>query len=235
MPEPLLYVLVPSLASLGGGLVAAFHQVGERARAAIQLFTGGVIFAAVAVELLPELSDQRPAVVATGFAAGTAAMLSVKVVTGRVEARGSGAGEAALGLVLALAIDTFVDGMLIGVAFASGAEQGFVLAVALTLEAVFLNLSATSAAGAAGASRRRVMLVAAALALLLAASAAAGVVIFSALPGGLFHGLVAFGVAALLYSVVEELVVKAHQEGEPPLIAAMFFLGFLLVLLLELG
>lgn len=235
MPEWALYVFVPSLASLGGGSVAAFRRLGRRSRAAVQLFTGGVIFAAVAVELLPQLSDQRPVVVAAGFAAGTAVMLGVKVVAERAEARGSGAGEGSLGLVLALATDTFIDGALLGVAFATGAERGFVLAFALTLEALFLNMSATTAADAAGASRGRVLAVAAALAVLLALSAAAGVGLFSALPGGPFHALVAFGVAALLYSVVEELVVEAHEEGEPPLVAAMFFLGFLVVLLLELA
>ena len=235
MPEWAPYVFVPSLASLCGGLLGVFWRVGQRPRAAIQLFTGGVIFAAVAVELLPQLSDQRPLVVAAGFGAGTAVMLGVKVVAERAEARGSAAGEASLGLVLALATDTFVDGALLGVAFATGAETGFVLALALTLEALFLNASATTAASAAGVSRQRVLAVAVALALLLALSAAAGVGIFSALPSGPFHALVAFGVAALLYSVVEELVVEAHEEGEPPLVAAMFFLGFLVVLLLELA
>lgn len=235
MPEWLPYILVPSLASLGGGLFAVYAGWGSGPRAAVQLFTGGVIFAAVAVELLPQLSDQRPSLVAAGFAAGTAVMLSVKLATERAEARGSGAGKGSLGLVLALATDTLVDGTLLGVAFASGAEKGFVLALALTLEALFLNMSATTAADAAGASRPRVLSIAAALAVLLALSAAAGVGIFSALPNGPFHALVAFGVAALLYSVVEELVVEAHEEGEPPLVAAMFFLGFLVVLLLELG
>lgn len=235
MPQWLPYIIVPAAASLGGGLLPLLRRPGARARAAIQLFTAGVIFAAVAVELLPQLSDQRPAVVAAGFAAGAAAMLAVKVVSERAAASGSGAGEAALGLVLALAADTFIDGALLGVAFASGAEKGFVLAVALTLEAVFLNLSATTAAQAAGAPARRVILVAVAIAGLLAISAGAGVAVFSGLPGGPFHALVAFGVAALLYSVVEELAVEAHEEGEPPLVAAMFFLGFLVVLLLELG
>lgn len=235
MPEWLPYVLVPALASLGGGLFAAFRRLGQRPRAAIQLFTAGVIFAAVAVELLPQLSDQRPLVVAAGFATGTAVMLSVKVATERAEARGSASGDGSLGLVLALATDTFIDGTLLGVAFATGAHQGFVLAVALTLEALFLNMSATTAADAAGAPRRQVISIAAALAVLLALSAAAGVAVFSALPGGPFHAFVAFGVAALLYSVVEELAVEAHEEGEPPLVAAMFFLGFLVVLLLELA
>lgn len=235
MPDWLPYVLVPALASAAGGAFAAVRPVGEQARDAVQLFTGGVIMAAVAVELLPQISEERPGVVAAGFAAGTAGMLGIKVLTERVEAAGTGAGEAAAGVVFVLAIDTFTDGMLLGVAFANGGQEGFVLALALTLEALFLNLSATTAAQAAGASARRILWIAAGLAVLLAVSAGAGVGLFSALPAGLFHAVVAAGVAALLYSVVEELVVEAHKEGESPVVASTFFVGFLVVLLLELA
>lgn len=51
----------------------------------------------------------------------------------------------------------------------------------------------------------------------------------------IFHAVVAAGVAALLYSVIEELVVEAHREQESPVMATMFFVGFLVVLLLEIG
>lgn len=40
-------------------------------------------------------------------------------------------------------------------------------------------------------------------------------------------GVLAFGTAALLYLVVEELLVEAHEETETPILSAMFFLGFL--------
>lgn len=72
----------------------------------------------------------------------------------------------------------------------------------------------------------------AALAAQLAASAMIGMLVFSALPAGLFAALLAFGVAALLYSVTQELLVKAHEEDEPAHVTVMFFAGFLLVLLL---
>ncbi|MCE1179719.1 MAG: hypothetical protein LWW86_11940 [Micrococcales bacterium] len=41
--------------------------------------------------------------------------------------------------------------------------------------------------------------------------------------------VLAFGAAALLYLVVEELLVEAHEEAETVGLGAMFFLGFLLV------
>ncbi|MNT82947.1 hypothetical protein D3C72_2227490 [compost metagenome] len=46
----------------------------------------------------------------------------------------------------------------------------------------------------------------------------------------------AFGLIALLYLVTEELLVEAHEGGkDTPLATAMFFVGFLLLLLLEEG
>lgn len=181
MPDWLPYVLAPAIASLVGGAIAVILPVREQVRAAVQLFTGGVIMAAVAMELLPQLTGERPGVVAVGFVVGTIIMLGVKLIAERAGSRGIASGETATGLVLALAVDTFIDGMLLGVAFVRGGEEGFVLALALALEALFLNLSATTAAEAAGSAPRWVVAIAGGLALLVAVSAAAGVAIFSAL------------------------------------------------------
>ncbi|HJT03446.1 MAG TPA: hypothetical protein VJ757_07440 [Pseudonocardiaceae bacterium] len=44
--------------------------------------------------------------------------------------------------------------------------------------------------------------------------------------------VLAFGAAALLYLVVEELLVEAHEQAETPLLAVLFFAGFLGIYLL---
>ncbi len=67
-----------------------------------------------------------------------------------------------------------------------------------------------------------------------------GAITGAALLGGasntVLAAVLAFGAAALLYLVVEELLVEAHEEAETPLLGAMFFLGFLgLYILAELG
>ena len=49
----------------------------------------------------------------------------------------------------------------------------------------------------------------------------------------LFAGVFAFGLMALLYLVTEELLVEAHEAPDKPWITAMFFAGFLLLILLE--
>ena len=51
---------------------------------------------------------------------------------------------------------------------------------------------------------------------------------------GTTFGFLAFGVAALLYLVVEELLLEAHHiRHRTSLVAATFFLGFLIILLAE--
>ena len=49
---------------------------------------------------------------------------------------------------------------------------------------------------------------------------------------GDYDGVLAFGAAALLYLVVEELLVEAHEQAETPLLAVLFFAGFLGIYLL---
>ncbi|HMT14344.1 MAG TPA: hypothetical protein PKE19_06295, partial [Aestuariivirga sp.] len=46
-------------------------------------------------------------------------------------------------------------------------------------------------------------------------------------------GFLSFGLMALLYLVTEELLVEAHEKPDSPLISALFFVGFLGLLLLE--
>jgi ZIP family zinc transporter len=44
----------------------------------------------------------------------------------------------------------------------------------------------------------------------------------------------AFGLAALLYLVTEELLVEAHEVPETSAQTAMFFVGFILLLTIEM-
>ncbi len=87
-----------------------------------------------------------------------------------------------------------------------------------------------------GLPRLRAAAVAASLGLATAVGAVGG----AALLGGASHtvlaAVLAFGAAALLYLVVEELLVEAHEKAGTAVLSAMFFLGFLLLFILaELG
>ena len=62
------------------------------------------------------------------------------------------------------------------------------------------------------------------------ALAATPVALFSA---PIIAGFLTFGLIALLYLVTEELLVEAHEHPDSPLITAMFFVGFLGLLMIE--
>ena len=64
--------------------------------------------------------------------------------------------------------------------------------------------------------------------------AALGAAFLHNLSGAALESVLAFGCAALLYLVIEELMVEAHEEKETPAQTAMFFVGFILLLVTEM-
>lgn len=231
----LAYALIAALAVILGGVIAAVLQPGPRARSSLQHFAAGVVFSAVAVELLPDILHEREPVAAIlGFAAGVGLMLAIRALT---EPKGKARGEQAeqpVSLLITLAVDIFVDGLLIGVSFAAGAQAGLLLTLALTLEALFLGLSGVAALRKAGASAARSIATATGMAALLLLGAAIGGAFLSGLSGQALEAVLSFGAAALLYLVTEELLVEAHEEPETPLLTSMFFVGFLALLIVEM-
>ena len=235
LADVLPLLAIPAVAAVLGGVVAAFRPPGRRLQSVIQHFAGGVVFAAVAGELLPELMYEAAAIpTIIGFAVGVGLMLGVKKLTEGGPAEGAD-DDGARGLVTTVAIDMVIDGLLVGVGFAAGAEAGLVVTIALSLEVLFLVLATAAALVGAGASRGRVLATTAGLTALLLAGAVGGTLAAGALSGGALAGLLAFGVAALLYLVTEELLVEAHETEDTPLATATFFAGFLALLLLEMA
>lgn len=75
----LLYVLFPVCAMMVGGIIASFRTPGPRLGSAIQHFAAGMVFAAVAIELLPDVvSLHAPLATILGFSLGVAPMLVMR-------------------------------------------------------------------------------------------------------------------------------------------------------------
>lgn len=227
------YMLIPMAAVVGGGALSAVWEPASSTRSGIQHFAAGVVLAAVAIELLPEVTEGGHTFsVVVGFVIGVALMVTVKQAGNRMEsAQFAGAGM--LALWLTVGIDIFVDGILVGVSFLAGTEKGVLITIALTLEAFFLALAAATTLRNRGQSRVHVFLAAIALAVLLGCGALLGAGLFADASTGLLHGVIAFAVSALLYLVVEELLVEAHEVEETPTTTVLFFAGFLSVMMME--
>ena len=221
------YGAIPVLAATLGGALTAWRTPGERVQGMVQHFAAGVVFAAAAGELLPDMLRDRGGVlpVVLGAAAGVALMLALRAASKRV-------GEVT-GLIALTGLDVLIDGFVVSLGFTAGAGQGLLLVAALSIELLFLGLTVAVALGQAGASKTRVVLATAAVALLLPAGAAAGTLLFRGMPGAWLTGFFAFGLVALLYLVTEELLVEAHEKPETPLATAVFFVGFFLLIVLD--
>lgn len=244
LSQILLLTLIPVAATILGGVIASFRPPGARLRSFVQHFAAGVVFAAVAGELLPQITaEHRPLGVVIGFALGVGAMLAVRVLAGRLAPDGAQegeerAGEAALrsstGLLIVVGIDVLIDGLLIGVGFAAGERVGTLLVVALTLELLFLGLSVAASLVQRGATKSRTILTITGLSLLVIVGATVGGTLLQGLSGLPLEIVLSFGAAALLFLVTEELLVEAHEVKETPLITSAFFLGFIALYLVEL-
>lgn len=231
----LLYVLFPVGAMIVGGIMATIRSPGPKGGSAIHHFAAGTVFAAVALELLPDVVRTHTVVsTIVGFAAGVALMLALRSFSKRAEANSKGKKTGRTGLIVAVGVDITIDGFLLGISFAAGAKQGMLLTIALSLELLGLGLATVTALYQAGSSRGRSVSMTAGLALLVCVGASVGTIVRVGLTGPLLNGVLAFGVAALLYLVTEELLVEAHEVPETSIVTSTFFVGFLMVLLIDL-
>ncbi len=226
----LTYTLIPVVVTIIGGIIAAYRSPGERTRITVQHFAAGVVFAAVALELLPELvTNMQLLPLIIGFSSGVALMLVVRWGSEKLEG-GQGSGS----LVIAAGVDVFIDGLLMGVSFDVGIKEGIIITVALSIELLFLALSVSSNLANEGKSKLRIIATAIILSLLVLIGATLGGTILQGIHGSALEGIIAFAVAALLYLVTEELLVEAHKgKQDTAFSTTMFFVGFLIVIILE--
>lgn len=223
--QAVTFTLIPVAAVLLGSLFAVSRRPSEGLVSAMQHLAAGVVFAAAAVEILPQVMHQAsPLATFIGGALGIAVMLSLKAVEGRA--------QGPIAMLGAVGVDILIDGLVLGLAFVAGEKAGVLLTIALTLEVLFLGLTVTTELGETIRSKARIVAITAGIALLLPIGAmlATPVALF---PPVVIAGFLSFGLMALLYLVTEELLVEAHEKPDTPLISAMFFIGFLGLLLIE--
>lgn len=227
-------VAFPIGAAIVGSLVSVIRPPGSKTTSAIQHFAAGVVLSALAGEILPELRLEGSLLFAViGFVIGSAVVLTLGAVGRRIEGRRPpGSSQLPWGLLIAVGIDLLLDGLLVGLGSSLGERQGIILTIALTIEILFIGLSVTTSLLQAGASRRRAVTISTVLGLAVGVGAIGGAIFLAGASNQVLALVLAFGAAALLYLVVEELLVEAHEQAETTIMAALFFAGFLVVYVL---
>jgi ZIP family zinc transporter len=221
---------------LAAAATSLVRAPGATVQSAILHLAAGVIFAVVAVEFLPDLVHRHEVLeTGVGFVAGAALMMGIRAWS---EAREDDASASAAGLPIAFlfatGVDLAIDGLMLGIGFAAGAQQGALLTVGLAIELAALGCAATAALARRGFASRAVLGWIGLLAVTFFACALGGSALLALLSDRVLAVLLAFGSAALLFLVTEELLTEAHEVEETPLLTASFFAGFLVLFLLEL-
>lgn len=222
------YVLPAALVGLLGGLVPAMRAPSEAARAHIEHLAAGVLLAVIAFSVSVEIRhiDELGAT-AAGLLAGAGCMVAMKSYLRRYETPRDD--PSPTGFIAAALIDTLIDGMLVGAAFAVRPELAVLVLVGLTIELFVLNMSVGAELRALRMNRARIAVIAAAIPAALAVGAALGVVVISGAGPQVQAGALAFAVAALLYLVAEELLLRGNDIKNSPRTTTSFFAGFVLI------
>lgn len=248
LSNALTFATLPAGVALIGALIATFRTPSPRVRTYVEHFAAGVVVAVAAAELLPTAIRGHSAIaIAVGFALGTLAMLAIAHFAEGAEEEDEGevvpalpgragdvlASGSPIRMVLPVAVDVGIDGFLLGLAFVAGQKAGVLLTIGFSLEMLSLGLATCATCRRHGWTVVRTLLsiIGVGAAFVVGAAISAG--LLGGLSGVWLVGVISFGLAALLYLVTEELLVEAHEVKETHPATAMFFLGFLALVVIE--
>lgn len=210
----------PIAALVVTALIAVIRPVDNAWISKFQHFAGGVVISSVALELLPvSLKAGSVTGLSLGYAAGVAVMLAVDRYADKA------------GTNLPIAIDLFIDGLLLMIGFAAGEKGGLLLLLGLTLETTALGMVIGPKLTDGVNKKKTAILVLMGFAASILTGAGFGLLLPEE-AGFWFAGIIGFGIAALLYLVVEELIAEAHEVEDTAFTTTLFFIGFFIPLLL---
>jgi len=162
-------------------------------------------------------------------------MVGLKWLVLKFEKYEKGRHKLPVGIAAAAAMDTLIDGAIISAGFSTAQQQlGPLLAIALGVELFFLNLSVGSEFHKHKSKRWHGLGVTVLISALLIVGAAGSFLILRDASETTVAIFLAFGAAALIYLIAEELLVEAIEAEESLFSTAMLFAGFLVVLALTL-
>ena len=229
------FSLIPVGTMIAGGIIAIFKKPNGNIRSLILHFAAGVVFSVVAVEILPDVvKEHKPVQIVIGFTLGLVLMLLIRKVTEGQEGKEVtlNKNQLPMSLLVAIGVDIFIDGLLLGIGFSAGVNTGMLLAVALAIELLSLGMATATELGDNNVSKRNAIKIIALLSLVFFISAVLGATLLHNLSDSAMEIVLSFGLSALLFLVTEELLTEAHEEKETVWHTSAFVVGFLLFLIL---
>jgi ZIP family zinc transporter len=234
----ILFSMIPVFTMIAGGIIAIIKNPNGNIRSIILHFAAGVVFSVVAVELLPDIiKEHAPLQVIIGFVSGFVLMMIIRKFT-EVETDKDviiKKIKLPVSLIIAIGVDIFIDGILLGIGFYAGNAEGMLLAIALSLELLSLGMATATELGNINLNKSISIKIIIGLSIIFFVSAVLGATLLHNLSHAAMEIMLSFGLSALLFLVTEELLTEAHEEKETVWHTSAFFGGFLLFLILGMA
>lgn len=224
--QVLLLAALPVIGNYAGSLLAELVPVSDRVLSLALHAAAGVILAVVGVELLPQALEVGPAwIMALALILGSVFYLGIDAWSHWLEKKtGRNSSQASMAIYLAVAVDLFSDGVMIGAGSTIALNLGLLLASAQVIADVPEGFAAIATFRNAGFARSRRFLAAATLAVPAFLGAGLGYWGLKDEPLAYRMAVLAFTSGILLSVVTEEMILEAHRVVDPRL-GALFLVG----------
>lgn len=220
---------LPAIGNFSGGLLAEFlptpHGMLNKALHA----AAGIVIAVVAVELMPEaLSKVSGWTVGIAFALGGIAYLGIETLVEKIQraqGKSSGGNLGMWMIYIAVAIDLFSDGLLIGTGSAVSLSMAIVLALGQVLADVPEGYATIANMKDKGVPRSKRFLLSASFTIPVLTAAAIAFYVLRDQSEVLKMGGLAFTAGLLAVAAVEDMISEAHESSDDTRWSILAFIG----------
>lgn len=236
----LALALLPALGNFCGGLLAEVSRTTPRRLNLALHGASGLVIAIVAVEIIPRVLDNLSAwLIAASFVLGGVAYIGIERLVQRMQKSGQGNTPNRTGMwmiYIAVSIDLFSDGLMIGAGSAIAVTVAFALATGQVLADVPEGFAAIANMKEKGIPRRKRLLLSASFVFPVLLAASVAYFVLRNLPESFKLAALTFTAGLLIVAAVEEMLSEAHESKEDTHASVLAFVGgFALFVLVSAG
>lgn len=231
--QVLAFSFIPVIFMIFGGLQVFIKEPSGRFNSMVQHFAAGLIFSTVAVELVPKVIGHSKELLISGFILGIMTMMFSEHIAHNLPGKLKlPQGNLPIAFLIAIGLDIFIDGILIGATFLSEETSGILVSLAIAFEVLILGIAVIIRLQRTYDSKLHNFFILLGIALLIPVGTFIGYYSLSLLPHDVHVFILSFSMVALLYLVTEELLIDAHKHNnDTEYDIIFFFIGFLIVFL----
>jgi ZIP family zinc transporter len=232
--------LFPALGNFGGGLLAEFFATSPSRLSKALHAASGIVLAVVAIELMPEALVKVSAwVIAIAFGLGGLAYVAIQAAVEKIQGDSGGnqSGRTGIWMIyIAVSMDLFSDGLLIGTGSTVSASIAFVLALGQILADIPEGYATIANMKDKNIPRARRMMLSAGFAIPVVAAAVLAYYLLRDQSDVLKMGTLVFTAGLLTVAAVEDMISEAHESAEDTRWSILSFTaGFVLFTVVSAG